>query len=254
MITTTRQFGRSAIHQQIRTKYQATHDDLRPRGQLGRGKPPQSGSSMSLGCVLERKIIDYNYGAPLWNTIRNKFKCWFLLQDSSRRRSDLGPDGLKQIYTIYKQAMIENNLKALQSVLTVYEFHEIKQLIVDKKKTMTAKEIANSNKIKAVIDIKKLSYASYEVLEAPEVEVSQLNVQFTSTIVTSSPLLGDQQEEVVEYVTFEFSQKADSAGTVVLPLRIAGSYDTQGDRIGKDTSDRRSLKSRMAMQIDQQEK
>eukprot|EP01060_Flectonema_neradi_P031105 TRINITY_DN4635_c2_g1_i2.p1 TRINITY_DN4635_c2_g1~~TRINITY_DN4635_c2_g1_i2.p1 ORF type:complete len:280 (+),score=54.71 TRINITY_DN4635_c2_g1_i2:62-841(+) len=257
MLSAARQLSKRtghALHQQCRTHpVMKSHNfhTKRPRGQVGQGREGGRGTNISIGCVLERKIIDYTYGAPLFATFKNKATCWFLLQDCKRRRSDVGPDGLKELYKIYKQAMMEKNIDKLHSVLTVYEYDEIQKMIAAEKKNMTAKEL--SNKVKAVVDIKNFSYAGIEVLEMPSAELVQLSVRFTSSIVTDSSIYGEKQEDCTEYVTFEFTQNPkNSANNIVLPIRICGSYDTNGDRIGKDSSDRTSLKSRIELMMDNQ--
>eukprot|EP01059_Diplonema_ambulator_P007609 TRINITY_DN17088_c0_g1_i1.p1 TRINITY_DN17088_c0_g1~~TRINITY_DN17088_c0_g1_i1.p1 ORF type:complete len:259 (+),score=69.57 TRINITY_DN17088_c0_g1_i1:46-777(+) len=237
---------RGALSGQVRFRISGLSDNLKiPQGQLtGVGKEDPSINIVSLGCVLDRPLVKWDGFGNVRSTAWKMLRAWWGMQEVKRRRDDLEREGMEAIFKRFYTALNTKDLPVLKEVVSVYEYMHFEKQIKDERKKRSLKEI--TDKPTAAVDVTSFTIVAFQSLEFKNTDFIQINTRFTGDLTLTSPLKGTVTTPFDIYVVFEAAQPTNLNNNVFTPLKIAGCYTPEGDRIGEDSIDPLLFKSQAA--------
>eukprot|EP01065_Artemidia_motanka_P023865 TRINITY_DN28513_c0_g1_i1.p2 TRINITY_DN28513_c0_g1~~TRINITY_DN28513_c0_g1_i1.p2 ORF type:complete len:265 (+),score=70.81 TRINITY_DN28513_c0_g1_i1:63-857(+) len=220
------------------TKMVATAERFSARGFVNTMPRESSHKNVtSLGCVVYRFTLDWNKHGPysgffhrlniVWRLVRN----WWNLQKMSRSRDDVTLPAFENLYVEYKKAEYAGNSRQLKRLLSPYEFHTHEERVKEQRKAAGYRKTPVRS---CVVDVKRKRFVHSIFIDMQGEEFAQISVFFESEVTNTEAGQEFTPKPVREYCCFEVRISARQGESVTHPIRIAGLYDEDGDRIGTD--------------------
>ena len=203
------------------------------------GRDTGMAAQNTIGCVLFRRKHTFDVRKDgvkqVLTTVKNYLKGQFLLSDVRRRRDDLEPEVLGDIYTAFRLALIKEDISTLNRLLNSYEFRYYEKQITDSKKNVSLKDLTNRGS--STVNLTKVNVVAADSIDFASTDYLQITLKVQGTMTTHFKDGTEKEEEIHEYCAFELASDSGGPADAIQPIKICGRYDADLDRIGEDGVD-----------------